>query len=100
MHIFLNIGQLVLRSTLRLFTANSEGRKYCNLEHEVQKTEFFCEPISGRVDRASATEMVDKARIPVWSNHKTIKIDIRSFPALRSTIQRDSVKPPLCVINR
>ena len=38
-------------------------------------------PISGRVDRASATEAVDSGSIPDWVKPKTIKIGIHSFPA-------------------
>ena len=38
-------------------------------------------PISGRVDRASATEAVDTGSIPGRVKPKTIKIDIHSFPA-------------------
>ena len=44
---------------------------------------FFAtrQPISGRVDRASATEMVDTGSIPGRVKSKTIKIGIHSFPA-------------------
>ena len=38
-------------------------------------------PISGRVDRASATEAVNSGSIPGRVKPKTIKIDIHSFPA-------------------
>ena len=38
-------------------------------------------PISGRVDRASATEAVDLASIPGRVKPKTRKIGIHSFPA-------------------
>ena len=38
-------------------------------------------PISGRVDRASATETVDLGSIPGRAKPKTIKIVIHSFPA-------------------
>ena len=38
------------------------------------------EPISGRVDRASATEAVDTGSIPGRVKPKTIKIGIHSFP--------------------
>ena len=38
-------------------------------------------PISGRVDRASATEAVDSGSIPGRVKPKTIKIGIHSFPA-------------------
>ena len=41
----------------------------------------FTTPISGRVDRASATETVDSGSIPGWVIPKTIKIGIHSFPA-------------------
>ena len=37
--------------------------------------------ISGRVDRASATEAVDSGSIPGLVKPKTIKIGIHSFPA-------------------
>ena len=39
------------------------------------------DPISGRVDRASATEVVDSGSIPGRVKPKTIKIGIHSFPA-------------------
>ena len=39
------------------------------------------EPISGRVDRASATKAVDSGSIPGRVKPKTIKIGIHSFPA-------------------
>ena len=38
-------------------------------------------PISGQVDRASATEAVDSSSIPNWVKPKTIKSGIHSFPA-------------------
>ena len=38
-------------------------------------------PISGRVDRAFATEAVDTGTIPGRVKPKTIKIGIHSFPA-------------------
>ena len=38
-------------------------------------------PISGRVDRASATEAVDSGSIPGRVKPKTIRISIHSFPA-------------------
>ena len=45
-------------------------------------------PISGRVDRASATEAVDSGSIPGRVKPKTIKIGIHSFPAWRSALKR------------
>ena len=39
------------------------------------------EPISGRVDRESATEAVASGSIPGRVKPKTIKIGIHSFPA-------------------
>ena len=44
-------------------------------------------PISGRVDRASATEAVDSGSIPGRVKPKTIKIGIHSFPAGRSALK-------------
>ena len=38
-------------------------------------------PISGRVDRAYATEAVDSGSIPGRVKPKTIKIGIHSFPS-------------------
>ena len=38
-------------------------------------------PISGRVDRASATETVDSGSMPGRANSKTIEIGIHSFLA-------------------
>ena len=42
---------------------------------------YIVQPISGRVDRASATETVDSGSIPGRVIPKTIKIGIHSFPA-------------------
>ena len=42
---------------------------------------IFQKPISGRVDRASATEAVDSSSIPGQVKTKTIKIGIHSFLA-------------------
>ena len=52
-------------------------------------------PISGRVDRASATETIDSVSIPGQVKQKTFKISrpIYSCPAWRSAIRRDGVKP-------
>ena len=52
----------------------------------------------GQVDRAFTTETVNPGSIPGWFKPKTIKIDILSFPAWRSAIKRDSMKPPPCVV--
>ena len=52
--------------------------------------------ISGRVDRASATETVNSGSIPGRVKPKTINIGIHSLSAWRSTIKKDSVKPPPC----
>ena len=38
-------------------------------------------PTNGRLDRASATEAVDRGSTPGRVNPKTIKIGIHSFPA-------------------
>ena len=42
---------------------------------------FLLKPISGRVDRASATEAVDSGSIPGRVKPKTIKIGIHNVPA-------------------
>ena len=42
---------------------------------------YGLQPISGRVDRASATEAVDTGSIPGRVKPKTIIIGIHSFPA-------------------
>ena len=46
-----------------------------------KKAEPNLKPISGRVDRASATEAVDSGSIPGRVKPKTIKTGIHSFPA-------------------
>ena len=51
--------------------------------------------ISGRMDRASET--VDSNLILGLVKSKTRKIGIHSYPAWRSAIKEDNVKPPLCV---
>ena len=43
-------------------------------------SEFLATRLSGRVDRASATETVDLGSIPSRVKPKTIKIGIHSFP--------------------
>ena len=45
------------------------------------KKKLHHKPISGRVDRASATETVDSDSIPGRVKPKTIKIGMHSFPA-------------------
>ena len=57
-------------------------------------------PISGRVDKASATKTVDTGSITGRIKSKTIKVGIHSLPVWRSTTKRDSVKPPPCVVDR
>ena len=37
--------------------------------------------ISGRMEKASATETVDSGSIPGWVKTKAVKVGIRSFPA-------------------
>ena len=62
---------------------------YCNYSHGFKKVRNVIElqPISGRVDRASATGTVDSGSIPGRVIPKTIKIGIHSFPAWRSAIK-------------
>ena len=60
----------------------------------------FFKPISNRLDRASATGTLDSGSIPGRVKPKTIKIGIYSVYAVRSTLKRDSVKPPPSVVNR
>ena len=45
------------------------------------KTQLQKKKISGRVDRASATEALDSDLIPDRVKPKTIKIGVHSFPA-------------------
>ena len=59
----------------------SEIRQEVSLEWRAQEKERLFIPISGRVDRASATRAVDSGSIPGWVKPKTIKIGIHSFPA-------------------
>ena len=47
----------------------------------------FLKPISGRVDRASATETVDLGSTPSRVKPKTTKIVIYRFPAWRLAIK-------------
>ena len=58
----------------------------------------FWKPKSGRVDKASATETIDLGLIPGRVKLKTIKIGTNSFPAWRSAIKRDNMKPLSCVV--
>ena len=55
-------------------TKSKNYKKYRKFIIQVQS-------ISGRVDRASATETVDSGSIPSRIKPKTIKICIHSFPA-------------------
>ena len=48
--------------------------------HQLKST-LVLEPISGRVDTASATETIDVGSIPVRVKPKIRKIGIHSFPA-------------------
>ena len=52
----------------------------CYKYHQLKSTPML-EPLSGRVDRASATETIDAGSIPVRVKPKTRKIGIHSFPA-------------------
>ena len=47
----------------------------------LQKECMECLPISGRVDRESATEAVDLGSIPGRVKPKTLKVSIHIFPA-------------------
>ena len=53
--------------------------KLCKMFIKYKTLKFV--PISGRVDRGSATEAVDTGSIPGRVKPKTIKIGIHSFPA-------------------
>ena len=53
----------------------------CKDEPRISLVGVYFQPISGRVDRASATETVDSGSIPGRVIPKTIKIGIHSFPA-------------------
>ena len=48
--------------------------------HQLKSTPVL-EPISGRMDRAPATETIDAGSIPVRVKPKTRKIGIHSLPA-------------------
>ena len=53
-----------------------------SIAHSDKCTKYFqVRPISGRVDRASATKTVDLGSIPGRVKPKTKKIGIYSFPA-------------------
>ena len=56
--------------------------------------------ISDRVDSATAAKTIGSGSIPGWVKSKTIKIGICSFSCLTFGIERDSVKPPPCVVDR
>ena len=55
------------------------NNNFCKLSEFFGFADF--QPISGRVDKASATETVDLGSIPSRVKPKTIKIGIHSFPA-------------------
>ena len=52
--------------------------------------------ISGRVDRASATETVHSGSVPGRDKPKMIKIGNHSFPAWRSAIKRRYYASTVC----
>ena len=88
--------------------SNASALKQCVVMYILVCLRERIQPISGRVNRASATETVDSRSIPGQLKPKTIKIDINSFPLGRSAIkgtdrwQRDSkTKGPLrCLLNK
>ena len=55
--------------------------------HQLKSTPVL-EPISGRMDKAPATETIYAGSIPVRVKPKTRKIGIHSFPAWRSANKR------------
>ena len=55
---------------------------------------------SSSANIAIAIETVNSGSIPGWIKPNTIKIGIHNFPARRSAIKRDSVKPPSCLVDR
>ena len=63
-------------------------------------TQVARKAISGRMDRASATETVAADSIPGPVQPKTRKTGIYSFFAWRSALKRNSAKPPPCVVDR
>ena len=71
--------QFATHAKLQKFdTLELDGRKkLTNLRRNVR----IFSSISGRVDRASATEAVDTGSIPGRVIPKTLKIEIHSFPA-------------------
>ena len=52
------------------------------------------------MDRASATETVDSGLIPGRVKTKDSKTWHSQLPCLTFSIERDSVKPPPCVVDR
>ena len=57
-------------------------------------------PISGRVDKASATETVDLGSILSWGQIKDYKNWYSQLTYLTFSNLKDSVKPPPCVVDR
>ena len=55
--------------------------RYNNNNNRTISKHLPTEPISGRMERASATEAVDLGSIPGRVKPKTKKIGIHSFPA-------------------
>ena len=56
-------------------------------KNQILNFKLFLKPISGRVDKASATEAINVGSIPGWVKPKTIEIAIRSFPAWHSALK-------------
>ena len=66
---------------------------------DIIKSREQTQTISSRVDRASTTETVKLDFDSRLGQTKGYKIGIHSFPARRSTIDRGSANPPLCVVH-
>ena len=58
------------------------------------------ESITIKVDRASATEMVDLGSILSQIKPKTIKLDIHSFYVGRLKWKKSNIKQPMCVVDK
>ena len=79
-----------------MFVPNFEPIDYVTLVLEPENRPALVTPISGRVDRASATEAVDSGSIP----GQDYKNWYSQLSCLTFSIKRDSVKPPPCVVDR
>ena len=96
-----NIGSLETAKQVQIppITEECAGHPYLQLASDAV---WWQQKISGRMDRASATEKIDTGSILGRVKPKAIKIKIgiHNFPIWRLAMKKDGVKLPQCVVDR